>query len=410
MSLETAKRDRTVHLKSPGREQDLRATREGASKNATDSCDDNTNVFDGGYKEYFCRDSFLKSKLKKAKELRKKRRNKKKCRKKDVTIGTWNMQTMLDDGHMDLAKLDLLLDEMDQEKINILGLCEIRWSKEGKFSRGDHTVIYSGNAKGGDYGIGIILDKKHAASLKSYNCINDRIMMIKLDATPMPLNIIQVYAPTSKSTEEEIEKFYNDLQTVKDKIPSREQCIVMGDLNAKVGEGADLECGIGLHGHGKRNARGEMLAAFCKANSLTITNTLFSHPQRRRYTWISPLDTSRHQIDYIMVNSTYKNTVINSRSRPGADADTDHMLVTAKLRLKAIKSDKSEGPIKFNIDKLKDPVIKQMFEIETQNRFDTLLKDWSLDEVHPNEIWEDMKKAYLESAETVLGRKEKKKG
>ena len=111
-----------------------------------------------------------------------------------------------------------------------------------------------------------------------------------------------------------------------------------------------------------------------------------------------------------MVNNTYKNTVINSRSRPGADADTDHMLVTAKLRLKAIKSDKSEGPIKFNIDKLKDPVIKQMFEIETQNRFDTLLKDWSLDEVHPNEIWEDMKKAYLESAETVLGRKEKKKG
>ena len=69
--------------------------------------------------------------------------------------------------------------------------------------------------------------------------------MIKLNTKPAAVNIIQVHAPTSDSTDEAIETFYNDLQTVKDKIPKREICMIMGDLNAKVGEQEDKECGKG---------------------------------------------------------------------------------------------------------------------------------------------------------------------
>ena len=183
----------------------------------------------------------------------------------------------------------------------------------------------------------------------------------------------------------------------------------MGDLNAKVGEGADPDCGIGPFGHGTRNARGEMLAAFCKANNLIVTNTLFNQPQRRRYTWVSPLDNSFHQLDYIMTDAKNRSSLINSRARPTADCDTDHFLVIAKIRVKVMKSEKSKPPVRFNLEKLKDPDIKAKYEIETQNRFEILLEDWSTTEIHPNEIWEDMKKAYLESAENVLGRKERKK-
>ena len=50
----------------------------------------------------------------------------------------------------------------------------------------------------------------------------------------------------------------------------------MGDLNAKVGEQEDRDCGIGPYGLGKRNERGDMLATFCQANGFTITNTCFS--------------------------------------------------------------------------------------------------------------------------------------
>ena len=89
--------------------------------------------------------------------------------------------------------------------------------------------------------------------MKSYSTISDRILTLKLNAKHHVINIIQVYAPTSASTDEEIEQFYNDLQAVKDKIPRREVCITMGDFNAKVGEGEDVDCGVGPFGLGVRN-------------------------------------------------------------------------------------------------------------------------------------------------------------
>jgi len=236
--------------------------------------------------------------------------------------------------------------------MNITGLSETRWKKEGHFTMGNHTIIHSGNEKGGSKGVGIVLDKRLANSIKGYNAISDRIVMVRLNTQPAPLNSNQVYAPTSRSTEEEIESFYNDLQTVKDKIPKREVCIIMGDLNAKVGKGEDKECGIGPHGLGNRNDRGDKLASFCNANELAITNTLFKQPSRRRYTWISP-DMTRHQLDYIMIDKAWRTSVMNSRTRPGVDCDTDHILVTMKLRMKVYKQDKPKKQVRYNLDNLK---------------------------------------------------------
>ena len=68
-----------------------------------------------------------------------------------------------------------------------------------------------------------------------------------------------------------------------------------------------------------------------------------------------------------------------------------------------LKAEKAEGPVRFNLQKLKDPDTKLKYEVETHNRFEALLEDWS------NEIWEDMKKIYIECAENILGRKERKK-
>ena len=399
------KRYRTEPFRTPRRGQDLNASGEGESVTDQSNYDDNTKMFDGSCTKQTRRGSFLKERKKVMIQKRRKRKQK----KKELNIGTWNMQTMQEDGgHIDLAKLDLLIDEFKEQKLNILGLCETRWSKEGQFSRGEYTVVHSGSDKGGHRGVAVILDKYHGDCLKSYNNINDRIMMIKLNTKPAPLNIIQVYAPTSQSSEEDIENFYNDLQSVKDSIPSKEICIIMGDLNAKVGEGVDSECGIGRHGLGRRNERGDMLASFCQANNLLITNTVFAKHKRRKYTWISPLDQSKHQIDYIMIDKNWKSTVINSSSKPGADSDSDHILVTARFRLKPLKTSKSKVEAKFDLDKLKDPDVSLGYVIETNNRFKVLLEAWAENETLPNEIWEDMKEVYTQAANTHIGKKKKK--
>ena len=59
------------------------------------------------------------------------------------------------------------------------------------------------------------------------------------------------------------------LSTIKDKDP----IIIMGDFNAKVGQGQLKDSGLGPHGLGQRNERGERLLNFCKINNFSILNT-----------------------------------------------------------------------------------------------------------------------------------------
>ena len=79
--------------------------------------------------------------------------------------------------------------------INILGICEVRWTGAGKISSGRYTVIYSGGQKHENGVGGFKLDEEHAQSLKGFWTLSNRVCMIKLDAKPFDVNIIQVYAP-----------------------------------------------------------------------------------------------------------------------------------------------------------------------------------------------------------------------
>ena len=114
------------------------------------------------------------------------------------------------------------------------------------------------------------------------------------------MTLIQVYATTTTHSEEVIENFYNNLQAVIDSIKT-DLWLVMGDFNSKVGDQADMECGLGAFGLGSRNQSGDKLTEFYRANELILTNTSFQHPKRRRYTWISPDSITRNQIDYIAI-------------------------------------------------------------------------------------------------------------
>ena len=53
---------------------------------------------------------------------------------------------------------------------------------------------------------------------------------------------MQCYAPTNDSSEDEKDQFYSSLKTVVEQVPTHYVLLVMGDLNAKIGnENAGLE-------------------------------------------------------------------------------------------------------------------------------------------------------------------------
>ena len=125
------------------------------------------------------------------------------------------------------------------------------------------------------------------------------MISVRLQGKPFNIIVFQLYAPTSKAEEAEVERFYEDLQDLLELTPQKDVLFIIGDWNAKVGS-QETPGVTGKFGLGMRNEAGQRLIAFCQENALVIANTLFQQHKRRFYTWTSPDGQHRNQIDYIL--------------------------------------------------------------------------------------------------------------
>ena len=219
-----------------------------------------------------------------------------------LKIATWNVRTLFK-----IGKLENALLEMKKNQIDILGIAEMRWTESGSTMKDDYLVTYSGGEQHTE-GVGVIIHKKYAAAVMGFLPISKRVMVVKLQGKPFDLAIIQAYAPTADKTEEELEEFYADMEKAYKNVKATDILVVMGDFNAKIGKGS-VDNHVGSFGLGSRNERGDRLLEFCMEKDLVIANTLFQQPARRHYTWKSPGDVYRNQIDFIMVRRRYRNSI-----------------------------------------------------------------------------------------------------
>ena len=168
--------------------------------------------------------------------------------------------------------------------------------------------------------------------------VSDIIATIRLQCKPVNMTVLQIYAPTSTAEEEEMQEFYEKVQHVVDEIPRGYVLYVIGDCNAKVGQD-ETNGTTGKVGLGERNERGDQLVECCSRNDIHIMNTFFKLHARWLYTWRSPDQTTRNQIDYIICKTRWRSSIRRVTTLPGADCGTDHNLLIAdvKIKLKRIK-------------------------------------------------------------------------
>ena len=87
-------------------------------------------------------------------------------------------------------------------------------------------------------------------------------------------------------------------------------------------------------------------------------------------------------IDFVLVNNRWRSCVLNTRSFPSADINSDHQLILSNLRLRfAARRHNKQTTKEFRrhaVEKLQDPQILQNFQDEVQNRF-AALKSSTLD-------------------------------
>ena len=109
--------------------------------------------------------------------------------------------------------------------------------------------------------MGILVDKQTAKAVTECTPVSNRIIAIRVKGVPACTTIVQIYAPTSSSTDDDIDAFYSDLEDFMKKIPKKDIVIVQGDWNAKIGTDAYTiwKGTVGKFGTGVTNERGERL-------------------------------------------------------------------------------------------------------------------------------------------------------
>jgi len=309
--------------------------------------------------------------------------------KDEKRIGTWNVQSMYQAG-----KAANIVKEAKRLQIDILGCSETRWPNSGQCTIDEHHIYFSGDETTRNRnGVAIILNKQTNVAVRGFIPISSRVALIKIKAKPFDLNVIQAYAPTSESNDTEIEEFYEQLKAALKHTKKEEVNIILGDMNAKVGKGI-VEHVVGGFGLGVRNERGERLIEFCQEMDFTIMNTFFKLPDRRLYTWRSPADNNnrivRNQIDFVMINRRYRNTVVSCKTYPGADIPSDHNLLLARTKLRLKKILKKMPPRGIDIQKLKEDNILQQTKERLNNDFKTLSEN-SNHETEMEELWNKIK-------------------
>ena len=322
-----------------------------------------------------------------------------------VTIGTWNVRTLHACG-----KVKELEHELEHYQWDIIGLAEMRWTGFGEMTTEDgHKIWHSGEESRHVHGVGFIVRKEVAGCILSCTPVSSRIITIRVSAKPKNITIIQVYAPTSDHDDQEVEEFYEQVENAIKKVPKKDITIIQGGFNAKVGPDAyeDWQGTIGQFGVGETNDRGLRLLEFASSQRLTIANTLYPHKLSRRTTWHAPNGRTHNQIDFILTPRRFKSSINRAKTRtyPGADIGSDHDLVLMTMKLRLKKKPHTANPrIKFDLERLKDPDVADIFQARLGGRFAAL----SVLDTDLNTLATDLNEVVRVTAEEVLGRQRKK--
>ena len=343
------------------------------------------------------------------------RNTKKEKKVTPITIGAWNVRTLLDrsGNNRPERRTALVARELARYNLHIVALSETRFAAEGEITekKAGYTFFWSGRKEEErrEAGVGFAIKSSLVNKLdKPPKGINDRLMTVRLPLTNKKfVTLISAYAPTMTNPDENKEKFYEDLVNTIESVPKTDKLIVLGDFNARVGQDHAAWPGIlGRQGIGKCNSNGQLLLEMCAAHELLITNTVFRLPNRNKTTWMHPRSKHWHMIDYILVRQRDKEDIRVTKAMCGAECWTDHRLLLAKLNLKIHpprRPQSSKKHKKLNVQKFNQATTKEQLETELTKQLETLQTSNDIEK-----DWKALKEITYSAALTVLGPTQRK--
>jgi len=124
-------------------------------------------------------------------------------------------------------------------------------------------------------------------------------------------------------------------------------------------------------------------------------------------TWKIPGSTEVNQIDHVLVSARHASSIIDIRNSRGANCDSDHYLVKAKVRERFSRGWKHRagcGRRKWNSELITSPEGKMRYQASLEKKLEEIktIESGSLD---MNKMWNDVKETIIAVGEEVMGTK-----
>ena len=199
----------------------------------------------------------------------------------------------------DSRKTTVIDDELKRLNVDIATLQETRLADSGTMKEKDYTFFWQGKRSNEPREHGVVFAVRNSLlrMVEPGSGGSERLLTLRLNSATGPVTLFSVYAPTLSATPDTKDMFYENLASIIRNIPSKEQVVVLGDFNARVGADHDSwpSC-LGQFGVGKMNENGQRLLELCASHYLRITNSFFHTKPQHKVLWRHPHSKRWHQL------------------------------------------------------------------------------------------------------------------